>query len=274
MKDIPEESIQTKCKGERWLHTKKIPICDPQGAPQYLLGISEDITDRKRSDQAKTEFIGLASHQLRTPLTEIRWALSSLQREHFDKEQQHLIDGAHRAAVHMTETIKTMLTISHIETGELHTKSVAVNLRDVLDSTVELYSLHQHKKALNVELECPSRMTLRTDDQLLREILGNIISNAYKYTPQGGDIRIVAQSQGTDVRISITDTGYGIPQSEQPQVFTKFFRASNIVDKEEAGSGIGLYMVYALTKILGGTISCTSEVNKGTTFILTFPPTL
>jgi PAS domain S-box-containing protein len=98
--DIPEEQIETKSKGKRWLHTKKIPLMDSNGKPEYLLGISEDITDRLQIDKVKSDFITLASHQLRTPLTEIRWALSSLKKQRLGKDQKHVVESAHKAVLY------------------------------------------------------------------------------------------------------------------------------------------------------------------------------
>lgn len=272
--DIPEEPIQTRLKGERWLHTRKVRVCDEHGEPVYLLGISEDITEYKRTDMAKSEFVSLASHQLRTPLTEIRWALSSLSHDALPKEQLHLVTTALGAASHMAETIKAMLTISHIETQEIHPEPATLKLSEVIASTLQLHEMHREKKSLKVTTDCPEGLTLQTDEQLLKEMLSNLITNAYKYTPDGGSVRVKAEKRGQHVEISVTDTGLGIPAAEQSRLFTKFFRASNVVSTKEEGNGIGLYMVYALSKLLGGAITCSSEEHKGTTITLTFPSAL
>ena len=109
------------------------------------------------------------------------------------------------------------------------------------------------------------------DAELLKEILINLISNAYKYTPAGGRVTINASAQGPQIAVTITDTGYGIPAEEHDRVSTKFFRASNVGKINESGTGIGLYLVYKLVKILNGSISFVSRENHGTTFTLLLP---
>jgi signal transduction histidine kinase len=166
-----------------------------------------------------------------------------------------------------------MLTLSHIETGEIQLQPENVPLKELLTSAVDLQEIHRQKKSLKVIVQCPANLRLTTDSKILNEIISNLISNAYKYSLQGGGVQVVAKKIDKKIHIIITDTGLGIPEDEQSRLFTKFFRASNVIDKKEEGSGIGLYMVYSLVKILGGTISYDSEENKGTTFTLIFSST-
>ncbi len=268
--------IMNRAKGGTyyWVDTSIAPVLNSRGNPERYISVRFLITEQKRIDNAKSEFISLASHQLRTPLTEIRWALSSLKREALQSDQKHTIDVAHQASLHMADTIKTMLTISHIETGEIKVGSENVHLRSVLDATLQLYDMHRHRKSLKTTVECSDTLTLRTDEKLLKEVLSNLISNAYKYSPHGGEVTLKAWRDTAAVRISVEDTGIGIPLSEQPRLSSKFFRASNVMDTKEEGSGIGLYVVYALTALLGGTIVCSSKENSGTTFTLIFPSTV
>jgi two-component system phosphate regulon sensor histidine kinase PhoR len=239
-----------------------------------IIGIVEtfrDITKEKNIDKAKTEFVSLASHQLRTPLTSIRWALSSLKRDNLLKEQDYIVNGAHEAAVQMAATINKMLMISRIEMGGIEQKRSKIDMCMVIEKVARLFDGDRERHALELVVQCPRNLRAQTDEQLLIEILSNLLNNAYNYTPKGGRVTIRAAKEGEMIRIDVTDTGYGIPKAEQGSIAEKFFRASNIASREEAGTGIGLYMVYNIVRLIGGTISFVSEENKGTTFSLLFP---
>ena len=239
-----------------------------------LMGAVEvfrDITKEKEIEKAKSEFMTIASHQLRTPLTAIRWALSSLKRENLPEEQRTLVQTAHETSTHMAVTIRRMLMISRLEEGGTDPDIAEVDLPKVLEKIARLHDTHRQRNGLELVIRCPQHLRVRTDEQLLIEILDNFLSNAYKYTPKGGKVSVEAMKEGEKIRIDVADTGYGIPLAEQKRIPEKFFRASNIASPVEAGTGIGLYMVYNIVRLIGGTISFVSEENKGTTFTLLLP---
>ncbi len=233
--------------------------------------VFRDITREKSIEKARSEFMSIASHQLRTPLTAIRWVLSSLKRENLLEKQAKLVKTAHETSVNMAMTIRRMLMISHLEEDGMNPEISQVDLLPVLEKISRLHDAHRLRKGLKLIVECPQNLSLRTDMQLLIEILENLLSNAYKYTPKGGTVNVRASQEGTLIRIDVADTGYGIPKEEQKRIPEKFFRASNIASPVEAGTGIGLYMVYNIVRLIGGKISFTSQENKGTTFTLLFP---
>jgi signal transduction histidine kinase len=141
----------------------------------------------------------------------------------------------------------------------------------VIERVARLFDGDRERHGLELVIQCPQHLRAHTDEQLLIEILSNLLNNAYNYTPKNGKVTVCAKQDGEMIRIDVTDTGYGIPKAEQGNIAEKFFRASNIASREEAGTGIGLYMVYNLVRLIGGTISFFSEENKGTTFTLLFP---
>jgi PAS domain S-box-containing protein len=240
----------------------------------FFVGILADITRKKRGEEAKAEFVSLASHQLRTPLTEIRWALSSLEREHLSDEQRKIVETAHAASSHMSETIKAIMMISHIETGEMNPDPVDIDLPTAVDDIVRLYDGTRRKKEIELIINCPEHATVRTDEQLFKEIFSNLLTNAYKYSSNGGGVVISVKEEDDHIRLDVTDTGCGIPLHDQQHISQKFFRASNVVGQHQQGSGLGLHMSYALMRLLGGTISFISQENLGSTFTLTFPRSL
>ncbi len=239
-----------------------------------IVGIVEafrDITKEKESDTAKTEFMSLASHQLRTPLSEIRWALSRLKKDTFSEEQNKMVRASYEAVVHMAEIIKKMLMISRLESDDIEPRITDVNVRDVIDKVARLSDMRRERSDLQLTIDCDEDLCAKTDELLFTEIISNLLSNAYKYTPPGGKIRINAVRKGKKMRLDVSDTGYGIPLAEQGRIAQKFFRASNIAKREESGTGIGLYMVYSTARLIGGDISFVSQENKGTTFSLLLP---
>ncbi len=241
------------------------------GEVQFYVGLQNDITVYKQQDRSKTEFIALASHQLRTPLTEIRWSLSDLRKGEMSESQRLLADVAFNASVHMAETIKSMLTISRIDTKEIRPELRNVSVQALIREIADLLELKRVEKGIDLRVSCPQDLSMCTDAQLFKEILANVLTNAFKYSPEGSVVRVMAEAKDGEVRISIADAGIGIPASEQSRISEKFFRASNAVSGTESGTGIGLYMVYSLTKLLGGSVSFTSHQTSGTTFVLTFP---
>ena len=230
-----------------------------------------DITKEKESDRAKTEFMSLASHQLRTPLTEIRWALSSLKREELPDEQSRVVKVAYEAVVHMAEIIKKMLMISRLEADDVEARLSDVDVQSTIEKIARLSEMRRQRNELELTIHCPEGLCVRTDELLFTEILSNLLSNAYKYTPKGGKIHVDATQVSKKIRIDVADTGYGIPEAEQGKIAQKFFRASNIAERDESGTGIGLYMAYSTAKLMGGSISFVSKENKGTVFTLLFP---
>ena len=233
--------------------------------------VFRDSTKEKEIEKAKSEFMSIASHQLRTPLTAIRWALSSLKRENLPEEQRKLVSTAHETSTHMAGTIRRMLMISHLEEGGTDPDIAEVDLPKVLEKVSRLHDAHRQRNGLELAIECPQDLRIHTDSQLLLEILDNLLSNAYKYTPSGGKVSVRVTQEEEMIRIDVADTGYGIPKEEQQKIPEKFFRASNIASPAAAGTGIGLYMVYNIVRLIGGSISFVSEENKGTVFTLLFP---
>lgn len=244
-----------------------------QGVHRGTLFLLRDVTKERRIDATKSEFMSLASHQLRTPLTALRWMLGRLaaRRADADDDEAKLLRDGKAAAVRMSETIDTMLQISRIESGEAKPQRADIPLRALLERILEQYARDAEAKRQRRRLDCPADVRLHTDPHFLEEILSNLIGNAFKYTPEGGRIAVRAARTGGAVRIAVEDTGYGIPLHQQPWIFRKFFRGDNVAALDTAGTGLGLYLAYLLTNLLDGRISFVSTEGQGTTFTLEFP---
>ncbi|MCF7845065.1 MAG: PAS domain-containing protein [Kiritimatiellales bacterium] len=250
------------------------PIIDKYDQIFGFVGIEEDITTAKRLSKARSEFVSLVSHQLRTPLTAMRLTIETLMNGvvgPVDKVQKEMLRRSMEYAVHMSETIYTMLTISHLEAGKINVTQEHIDLCEQLNTLSREYEPEYSRKQQSVIFNCPENLQLKSDLKLLKEILGNLFSNAIKYTPDGGKVTITVKTEDNRVRIDFADNGMGIPIGEQERIFQKFFRAENIVKKDTSGTGLGLYLVQSLTKLLGGSITFVSTENKGTTFSLFLP---
>jgi PAS domain S-box-containing protein len=272
---IAEVETTRRAKDGRQIYVSQAlsPLRDAKGRIVGVSAIAQDITERKQLDLAQSEFVSLASHQLRTPLTAIRWSMEMLLNDTPGNvsEQKQMLSETMRYAIEMCDTIETMLIVSRIEAGKIEPTPAALDLRKFLDEIRDLQAGEATKKRIDLTLRCPAELAISTDPMYLREIVGNLVSNALRYTPEGGSVTIAGERKGKNVEMSVRDTGYGIPPHEREKIFSKFFRAGNAMKKVPNGTGLGLYLARQLTELLGGTIGFISEVGKGTTFTLIIP---
>jgi signal transduction histidine kinase len=233
-----------------------------------------DITRERRVDAVKSEFMSLASHQLRTPLTSIRWALGRLEKSlgrSAAPEQVRLLESGLTSSRRMAHTIDTMLVISRIEAGKVRADVSEIKLGAFLNE-IRVECRHAYEtKALAFTLDCPPHLLVRTDPDILAEVVKNLCSNAIKYTPEHGRVSVGARADGDRIFIEVRDTGLGIPAYQQDKVFGKFFRGDNVVSADTEGTGLGLYLVSLLVRILEGSIAFRSVEGKGSVFTLDLP---
>ncbi len=257
-----------------WVDTAIAPILNHKGQPERYISVRFLITDRKREELAKSQFVSLASHQLRTPLSAIRWSLSSLRmgmENDTNESNKEDLDDAERTVITMEETIETLLLLSQLQSGKVDPTLVRIALPALFQSLKQDFQQQCTFKKQRMLIDCPSSLSLETDEKLLREILHNLLSNALKYSPEESDVRLRAAKKGNQVRIEVEDAGMGIPAHEQGNVFSMFFRGENAVDAEILGTGLGLHLVRSLVQLLKGNISFVSKEGKGTTFTLLLP---
>ncbi len=244
---------------------------------QFYVGLLQDVTVRKQEERAKNEFVSLAAHQLRTPLTAIRWGLSRLRHSLGDAampvEAGQLLETLQRSAKNMAETIGTMLTISRIAAGKIKLEPEPVDVRQMFTDIQNDFVAQCEKENKQVVLDVDQDTALTTDRKLLREVVMNLTSNALKYSPEGSKVMVRAKRGDGKIRLDIQDFGYGIPVAQQSKVFTIFFRGDNVIRRQVDGTGLGLYLVYSLVTFLGGDISFVSVEDQGTTFTMLLPLT-
>ena len=263
------------------------PVLDESGEVLYFIGVERDITKAKEIDTAKSEFISLASHQMRTPLTAINWYSEMLlggDAGELNAKQKEYFEAIYGASQQINEIIKTFLHILRLETGSVAMNPVPVDLGEMVRLTVGESKLPIEKKRLRVREQLQEALPpLKIDPELLRVILQNLISNAVKYTPDDGEVAISVEdvarggvvagktAEEGSVLVSVRDTGIGIPETDRNKIFTKFFRAGNAKAWDPNGNGLGLYMANRMIHTAKGTLWFASEEGKGTTFYALLP---
>lgn len=239
-----------------------------------LAKMETSLARSKELDKAKTEFVGLASHQLRTPLTSVSWyaeMLISGDVGELNKKQKEYLgeiyDGNHR----MIDLVDDLLNTSRIDMGTLKVKPQPVNLVEVMENILSEFLPEVEEKKTIVEKKFSRNLpAISLDPELLGIVFQNIISNAVKYASPGGKISVEIRKQDAQILVKIADNGWGIPAAQQKKIFTKLFRADNVRKRDTEGTGLGLYIAKAIVKKSGGKIWFESKEGKGTTFYITF----
>lgn len=251
----------------------------------FYVGLEQDITHRKAVDRAKTEFVSLASHQLRTPLSSIGWYTEMLlhgDAGKLNKGQKSYLEEIAHGNARMIELVNALLNASRIELGTMAVEPTPTNIgelvNDVLRELKPQIEEAQHKLVLHIQSTMPP---VSVDPKIMRMVFQNLLTNAVKYTPKKGVITVTLEQQADDIHFSVEDTGIGIPRSEQGKIYQKLFRADNARHKNTDGTGLGLYLAKAIVEQSGGRIWFSSPggstageesaENPGTTFHITLP---
>jgi signal transduction histidine kinase len=255
-------------------------------------GVAQDVSRHQELAQAKTDFVALASHQLRTPLSIIKWYIDFLLAGDAGKlttEQKHYLKEVYRSNERLIELVNALLDVSRIDVGTFAIEPEPTDIIDKAEEALARFMPEIKEKKIKIEKEFDRLPLINLDPRLTKIVFENIISNAVKYTPSGGIIRLEIKKTDKDVLIKISDTGCGIPREQQPKIFTKLFRADNVKRIESVGTGLGLYIVKAVIEKSGGKIWFQSPSldlfisqeqkkkkmklgkNMGTTFFITIP---
>jgi two-component system sensor histidine kinase GlrK len=225
----------------------------------------------------KTEFISIAAHQLRTPLSSVKWILKMLLEDDFGKlneKQKEFVAKGYEANDRMVMLVNDLLDASRIEEGRFGFEFKLDNLSKFFKSTVKTFEQQANIRNVKINLSLPEKPIMMVfDSQRLKMALSNLIDNATRYTNPGGEVNVLVEQGDGFVRAEVKDTGVGIPEKQKERVFSKFFRADNVIRMQTEGTGLGLYLTKNIIEKHGGNIWFKSEEGKGTSFIFTLPLT-
>jgi len=240
------------------------------------LVILHDVTREKRIEEMKTEFVSLAAHQLRTPLSAIKWTLRMLLDGDLGKitpEQRDFIEKTYRSNERMIDLINDLLDVTRIEEGRYLYRPTLTELEAVVQFVINSYREEAKRRKIKLEfIKPPEKLPkIKIDVEKIRLAIQNILDNAIRYTKPGGKVTVSLKYVKKEIELSIKDTGIGIPKGQQGRVFTRFFRGANVIRMETEGTGLGLFITKNIIEAHGGEIRFESEENKGTTFYLTLP---
>lgn len=256
----------------RTLHASLSPIASGDEHASGWVVTMQDVTYLKELDEMKTDFINAVSHDLRSPLSGILIATHLVtQIGEVNSQQREFLDTIEQRVAAMTDLIDDLLDAARIEAGidmELEPCAVSPLINQVINQLEE----HIQNKGLQVEVQAPTNLPpVLGNARRLRQVLDNLISNAVKYTPEGGTISIAANLRQDEIVVSVQDTGIGIPLTDQPYVFDKFYRVERPEVTSVKGTGLGLAITRSIVEKLNGRIWVQSEVNVGSTFWFALP---
>lgn len=248
------------------------PLFDDLGCTTGCVVVFRDITKEREIDKIKTDFVSIASHQLRTPLTGIQWLAEMLRNEKLtDKGQKYLSDIG-LSVQRLNRLVELLLNTSRIQTGEVGIFPEPLEVVDFTKKLIDnLFSLYTEKQLSLTFTSNEEKIAVITDIGAFQNIVQVIFSNAIEYTPGGGKIKVRIGKHGQTFLLMVSDTGIGIPKKDQSRMFHEFSRASNASRFKPTGMGLGLWIAKQATELLGGKIWFHSEENEGSTFFVELP---
>jgi signal transduction histidine kinase len=228
-----------------------------------------------QANQAKTEFVSLVAHELRTPMTSIRGYADMLAKEMLGPltgQQVDFLKTIRSNVERMQVLVSDLQDISRIETGQLRLEVQTTTLHEALEEALHVMQGQIEGKEQCLQVDLPADLPpVQADPTRLSQVLINLLSNACKYTPEGGALEVLGRVDEGYVTCTISDTGIGIPPEEQERLFTKFFRGDDDAVRSQVGTGLGLCIVKSLVELQGGTLTVESSVGEGSTFTFSVP---
>jgi two-component system phosphate regulon sensor histidine kinase PhoR len=272
-----EMQVEIASEGDRRIYKGETSLMREEGRLQAVVAIFNDITEIRQVERMKTAFVSTVSHELRTPLTSIKGFISTLLDDvdglYDDETRREFYEIIDQECDRLTRLISDLLNVSRIESGRaLDMQLSEVDLHKVVGRVLQAQQQYTNRHRLINEVP-PDFPLIEADSDKVYQVIDNLIGNAIKYAPEGGDVRVAAEDEGGTVRLDITDQGLGIPERHRDKIFERFHMVDDDIDhKAIKGTGIGLYLVRHLTRAHGGDVWLSwSEVGKGSTFSVRLP---
>ncbi len=250
------------------------PVVDLQGEVSGLVLVFHDITELRRLEKVRSEFIANVSHELRTPVTSVKGFAETLLEEDTLKDPRavkEFLTIINQEAERLSRLIGDLLELSKIE-GQGPLKFAPVNLKEVAEETIKKLEPQAKKKKLTLKLEYPSTfLYVLGDEDKIHQVFLNLLDNSIKYTPENGKVEVVFKEENKDIQVMVKDTGIGIPKEEIPRIFERFYRVDKTRSRKYGGTGLGLTIVKHIVEAHHGRIWVESEPSQGTSFYFTLP---
>lgn len=244
------------------------------GQMVQLQTLTQQNESLKQADEAKTLFLSIASHQLKTPLSAFNFASNLLKNPNYGQlnpKQLELVGEIERNTRRLNNLVSSLLSISRLEQGRLQPKPAKINLLALLNQILNEQYPKIQAQSLQIELEVPPIIELIADPMLLHEALTNLVTNAIKYNRPQGRVSLLASNNGHQVTIEVRDTGIGITQAEMAKLFSQFYRTESAQKIDPDGIGLGLYTAQQFVRVMGGELMVNSLPNQGSTFTIILP---
>lgn len=253
------------------------PIASPDGKSPWALFVIHDMTGQRKLERMRRDFVANASHELRTPLSIIQGYIETLVDGHAEmppEDRERFLRTIQRHSERLNGIIQDLLVLSRLESGTPGLQPEPVDLAALLESIGDDYRRRPHLGGRELLVSTPPALgTLRADPEKLRQVLGNLLDNALKYTPAGARVELAGRAldESGEIELAVHDNGPGIPAADLPHIFERFYRVDKGRSRETGGTGLGLSIVKHIVQLHGGRVWAESEMGQGTTIRLRLP---
>jgi two-component system phosphate regulon sensor histidine kinase PhoR len=258
----------------RNIQIQTAPITDNKGRLLGLVGVFHDVTELKKFEKARSEFIANVSHELKTPITSIIGFVETLRDGAINdlKKRDEFLNIIHSHSQRLNNLVNDILSLSRIEFREIEMNPVPISLKEILDNAKALYNDKIKSKKQSLRMHIPSELPPAfSDPEMIIQVFSNLIDNAVKFTPDRGKITVKAREKDDFIQIDVSDTGIGIEEEHLPRIFERFYRVDKARSREMGGTGLGLAIVKHIVHANKGKVSVKSESGKGSTFSVFLP---
>jgi PAS domain S-box-containing protein len=250
------------------------PVLDDRGGFLGRLWTLREVTEQRELDRLKDDFVATVSHELRTPLTSMMGFLEMIREGEageLNEEQQRFLAIVYRSSERLQRLVGDLLFVARLDANGLQLQFAEARLDEIVRDAVESSSALARSREVSLIAEIDAVPPVSGDRERLSQLVGNLISNALKFTPAGGTVTARSFVDSSRAVVEVADTGIGIPKAEQSRLFQRFFRSSTATEQAIPGTGLGLVISRAIAEAHGGTIDVTSEPGEGTTFRVEIP---
>jgi len=260
----------------RNIQIQTAPITDQKGRLLGLVGVFHDVTELKKFEKARSEFIANVSHELKTPITSIIGFVETLKDGAINdlKKRDEFLNIIHSHSRRLDNLVNDILSLSRIEFREIEMNPVPISVKEILDNAQALYNNKIKSKKQSLKINIPTELPAAfSDPDMIVQVFSNLIDNAIKFTPERGKIAVEARDVNDFIQIDVSDTGIGIAEEHLSRIFERFYRVDKARSREMGGTGLGLAIVKHIVHANRGEVSVKSEFGKGSTFSVFLPKT-